>query len=176
MKVDPQDVRLIPKPEHGYCWNFSPEKQHLFSKHLSDQSIGVFMELCRELGRSFTAVRVEQTENCNFLSIEKPASSLAVQKSPNSALEERCRSLQQQIETQQALYDGLLTEQSKHNERIRMYKRKISTQRRMISDLGEKLIRCEKFMTKNWEDPILLEMQQWKRDFEKTHAGTRRRA
>jgi chromosome segregation ATPase len=53
--IDPEDVRLKPDAQDGYRWNTLPEREHLFTKQLSKQSIGAYMELCREVGKSFEA-------------------------------------------------------------------------------------------------------------------------
>ncbi|KAN0069235.1 hypothetical protein V8E54_012864, partial [Elaphomyces granulatus] len=37
-------------------WTAIPEKKYLFTKQLSKLSIGAYMELCREVGKSFEAV------------------------------------------------------------------------------------------------------------------------
>ncbi|KAM0322073.1 hypothetical protein ACHAQA_009702 [Verticillium albo-atrum] len=54
--VDPVDVRLLPTSEDSYEWKILPEKKHLFAKHLSKHSKGVYQELIREAGTSFEAV------------------------------------------------------------------------------------------------------------------------
>ena len=42
--------------EDGYLWTIIPEKEYLFTKQLSKLSIGAYMELCREVGKSFEAM------------------------------------------------------------------------------------------------------------------------
>jgi hypothetical protein len=54
--VEPTQVRLKPDVQDGYKWNALPETQHLFTKQLSKHSVGAYMELCREVGKSFEAV------------------------------------------------------------------------------------------------------------------------
>ena len=54
--IDPKQVRLLPELNDGYAWSALPEREHLFTKQLSKHSIGAYMELCRELGKSFEAV------------------------------------------------------------------------------------------------------------------------
>jgi hypothetical protein len=56
ISIEPAQVRLIPAVEDGYLWTAIPEKKHLFTKQLSKLSIGAYMELCREAGKSFEAV------------------------------------------------------------------------------------------------------------------------
>ncbi|KAG9231521.1 hypothetical protein BJ875DRAFT_382791 [Amylocarpus encephaloides] len=57
--VDPSEVRLITRVEDPYSWQFLPARTHLFGKNLSNHSVGVYMELCREVGVSFEAVAKE---------------------------------------------------------------------------------------------------------------------
>ncbi|KIW99642.1 uncharacterized protein Z518_11055 [Rhinocladiella mackenziei CBS 650.93] len=54
--IDPSQVRLQPDTTEGYIWVRQPDKEYLFTKPLSKHSIGAYMELCREVGRSFEAV------------------------------------------------------------------------------------------------------------------------
>lgn len=56
ISVLPSDVRLIPNGEDPYRWKILPGKEHLFEKHMSKQSKGIYMELWREVGVSFEAV------------------------------------------------------------------------------------------------------------------------
>jgi hypothetical protein len=63
ISVEPAEVRLIPTANDPYTWRKLPGKQHLFAKHLSKQSIGIYRELCREVGVSFEAIPVADTRN-----------------------------------------------------------------------------------------------------------------
>ena len=61
--VDPAQVRLLPKLQDGYKWSVRPEMKHLlrknlFKKQLSKHAVGAYMELYREVGESFDAVRL----------------------------------------------------------------------------------------------------------------------
>ena len=56
ISIEPSQVRLLPDPHDGYVWRCLPEKKHLFTKQLSILSVGVYMELSREVGKSFEAV------------------------------------------------------------------------------------------------------------------------
>ena len=56
IRVDPAQVRILPKSQPGYTWKVLPETEHLFTKHLSKLSVGTYMKLCREVGESFEAV------------------------------------------------------------------------------------------------------------------------
>jgi hypothetical protein len=58
--VEPVNVRLLPDLQDGYKWSVLPEREHLFTKQLSKYSIGAYMELCREVGKSFEAVPPSQ--------------------------------------------------------------------------------------------------------------------
>ncbi|KAF2008252.1 hypothetical protein BU24DRAFT_360698, partial [Aaosphaeria arxii CBS 175.79] len=54
--VEPAQVRLLPRLDDPYRWRAVPEKQHLFSKNLSDHSIGAYKSLCDGIGKTFEAV------------------------------------------------------------------------------------------------------------------------
>ncbi|KAH6617436.1 hypothetical protein F5144DRAFT_586450 [Chaetomium tenue] len=62
LDVDPLHVRLIPGDDDQHRWQWLPEKGHLFEKHLSKLSTGPLMELYREVGSSFHAVKRPSTE------------------------------------------------------------------------------------------------------------------
>ncbi len=49
-------VRLITGTNNPYTWKVLPEKKHLFSKNLSDYSIGAYKELCEGISVAFEAV------------------------------------------------------------------------------------------------------------------------
>ncbi len=57
--IEPAQVRLKSEVHDGYMWSALPERQHLFTKQLSKHSVGAYMELCREVDRSFKAVAQE---------------------------------------------------------------------------------------------------------------------
>ena len=59
--IEPAQIRVIPAAEDGYQWTTIPEKKYLFTKQLSKLSIGTYMELCREVGKSFQAVERPHT-------------------------------------------------------------------------------------------------------------------
>jgi hypothetical protein len=67
--IEPIQVRLMPDSQDGYMWSFLPEREHLFTKQLSKHSIGLYMVLCREVGKSFEAVA---TGASNLASPEEP--------------------------------------------------------------------------------------------------------
>jgi len=54
--IEPSQVRLITTDDDPYGWAVLPEKRHLFSKNLSNHSIGAYKELCECVGISFEAV------------------------------------------------------------------------------------------------------------------------
>ena len=54
--VEPSQVRLVPRPDDPYAWKVLPEKQALFSKNMSDHSIGAYKELWAGVGETFEAV------------------------------------------------------------------------------------------------------------------------
>jgi hypothetical protein len=59
ISINPSEVRLIPRAEDPYSWQYLPARIHLFEKNLSKHSICAYMELCREVGVSFEAVAKE---------------------------------------------------------------------------------------------------------------------
>ncbi|KAL7940635.1 hypothetical protein V8C42DRAFT_337033, partial [Trichoderma barbatum] len=56
ISVSPSEVRLIPNDDDPYRWKILPGKEHLFEKHMSKQTKGIYMELWREVGVTFEAV------------------------------------------------------------------------------------------------------------------------
>lgn len=65
--IDPLQVRLIPASEDDYAWTALPEKENLFTKQLSKHSIRAYMELCREVSKSFKAT---EPRNANTGALE----------------------------------------------------------------------------------------------------------
>ncbi|GFF96233.1 hypothetical protein IFM53868_08432 [Aspergillus udagawae] len=61
LQIEPDDVRLQPDDETRYAWQVDdPELESLFEKALSKHSVGAYIELCSEVGRSFRAVHRDQ--------------------------------------------------------------------------------------------------------------------
>lgn len=56
LSIEPAQVRLITTGDDPYTWKVLPGKEHLFAKQMSKHSIGLYMELFREVGHSFEAV------------------------------------------------------------------------------------------------------------------------
>ncbi|KAK0747295.1 hypothetical protein B0T21DRAFT_277431, partial [Apiosordaria backusii] len=56
ISIKPSEVRLLTSRNDGYSWKYLPEAEHLFSKNISDHSIGAYRELCAGLGNTFEAV------------------------------------------------------------------------------------------------------------------------
>jgi hypothetical protein len=58
--VKPSQVRLNPSVNDPYIWKFHPEKEEhysaIFSKNISDYSVGVFEELLKGVNNTFEAV------------------------------------------------------------------------------------------------------------------------
>jgi hypothetical protein len=52
------EVRLITGSDEPYKWSYLPEKAHLFQKHLSKHTLGAYVELFDEVGRTFEAMAV----------------------------------------------------------------------------------------------------------------------
>jgi hypothetical protein len=57
IKIDPQAVRLQPAPEDGYAWSITDSKRHLLKSCLSNGTVGLYDEICKEIGHSIEAVR-----------------------------------------------------------------------------------------------------------------------
>ena len=70
MLINPIDVRLITSADDPYVWKVPPEKEHLFKKHLSKHSIGVYMELWREVSVSFEAVLASKPNKCTQIKLQ----------------------------------------------------------------------------------------------------------
>jgi len=58
--IEPSQVRLKTGPDEVYAWERLSDKEHLFSKNISDHSIGALKELYQEVGLSFEAVGNEK--------------------------------------------------------------------------------------------------------------------
>jgi hypothetical protein len=58
ISIEPSQVRLTPGPGDLYSWKVLPEKKYLFSKNISDHSIGAYKELCGGIGVLFEAIPV----------------------------------------------------------------------------------------------------------------------
>jgi len=56
VKIDPSEVRLITSEKDAYGWQRLPEAEPLFTKHLSDHSVGAYRRICEGVGRTFEAV------------------------------------------------------------------------------------------------------------------------
>jgi hypothetical protein len=62
ISIEPSQVRLTPGPVDLYRWKVLPVKRQLFSKNLSDHSIGAYKELYRGVGISFEAISITATQ------------------------------------------------------------------------------------------------------------------
>ena len=54
-------MRLKPSPDDAYVWERLTNKEHLFSKNISDHSVGTLKELYSEIGVSIEAVGNEKS-------------------------------------------------------------------------------------------------------------------
>ena len=54
--IEASQVRLKTNGDDPYTWEKMDEKEHLFSKNLSDLSIGQLKDLCDGVDKSFIAV------------------------------------------------------------------------------------------------------------------------
>jgi hypothetical protein len=60
IQLKPEQVRLKSTEELQYVWKIDdPLLEPVFDKHLSKHSVRVYMQLSREVGQSFHAVRYE---------------------------------------------------------------------------------------------------------------------
>ena len=62
ISIEPAEVRLITGADDPYAWQALPEKNHIFQKQLSKHSVGVYTEMCREVGVSFEAVPAPESK------------------------------------------------------------------------------------------------------------------
>jgi len=63
LSIAPARVRLKPAAIDGYMWQKPPEKNHLFEKQLSKQSVGVYVELYHGINVWFEAVALPRHGN-----------------------------------------------------------------------------------------------------------------
>ncbi|KAL3459617.1 hypothetical protein BJX64DRAFT_291123 [Aspergillus heterothallicus] len=64
LDVRPDKIRLQPDDETPYAWQVDdPDLKPFFEKSLSKHSLGVYMELCSAVGKSFRAVHRGQAVN-----------------------------------------------------------------------------------------------------------------
>ncbi len=54
--IETSQMRLKTNANDPYTWEKLNEKEHLFSKNLSDFSIGQLKDLCDGVDKSFTAI------------------------------------------------------------------------------------------------------------------------
>ncbi|KAK1849361.1 hypothetical protein CCHR01_08038 [Colletotrichum chrysophilum] len=82
IKLDPGQVRLNPSNDDCYSWKLLVDDHlYLFERNLSDQTIGVYKDLCNLVGQVFEAVPREpsgsMSSGFSFMSAPaKPASLL----------------------------------------------------------------------------------------------------
>ncbi|KAL2015886.1 hypothetical protein VTK56DRAFT_4661 [Thermocarpiscus australiensis] len=71
IEIKPSEVRLNPRSNDPYRWEFLPGKEAFFSKvfakNLSDHSISTYRLLCREVGETFEAVPNMQSLNLDSI-------------------------------------------------------------------------------------------------------------
>lgn len=56
--IEPSQVRLVTGADDLYAWKVLPQKKDLFSKNISEHSIGAYKELCDGIDSAFEAVPV----------------------------------------------------------------------------------------------------------------------
>jgi hypothetical protein len=49
IRIEPSQMQLKTNPENPYIWERMEEKEHLFSKSITDLSTGTLKELCEGL-------------------------------------------------------------------------------------------------------------------------------
>jgi hypothetical protein len=60
VSIEPSEVRLITSEKDPYSWRqLDDRNKDLFSKNLSDHSIGAYRRLCDGIGKTFEAVPVQ---------------------------------------------------------------------------------------------------------------------
>jgi len=105
---------LIPNKEDRYRWKILPGKEHLFEKHMSKQSKGIYMELWREVGVSFEAVLADNVENCEHHRYEEHPKSFSEKirdlTSDNTKLQDEICQWRQQAEVANMECNRLQTE------------------------------------------------------------------
>jgi hypothetical protein len=47
--IEPAQVRLVPGLNDAYCWRYPPRLRRFFKRNMSDQTVGVYKALCREV-------------------------------------------------------------------------------------------------------------------------------
>ncbi|KAI9041324.1 uncharacterized protein KD926_006900 [Aspergillus affinis] len=57
LRINPNEVHLQPAPQDGYAWSVTDSKAHLLKTPLSNGTVGLYEEICREFGNSLEAVR-----------------------------------------------------------------------------------------------------------------------
>lgn len=68
--IEPSQVRLIPRGDDPYRWKFLAENTYLFSKNISDHSIGAYKKLCQGVGTAFEALPAPSVTRNSFNSTE----------------------------------------------------------------------------------------------------------
>ncbi|KAF9690390.1 hypothetical protein EKO04_011609 [Ascochyta lentis] len=80
-------VRLKPVSDSAYCWKIVPGKelllQHLFSKNISEHSVGAYKELCAGVSKDFeviapTVESADAAQRAEGLGCLRPAMSMGV--------------------------------------------------------------------------------------------------
>ncbi|KAL4948721.1 hypothetical protein BDW69DRAFT_189012 [Aspergillus filifer] len=106
LQVDPDEVRLQPDDGTLYAWEVDdPQLESLFKKPLSKHSVGAYVELCSEVGKSFRAVSRDKAvrssgEQLQALEEEKTRLESAVRAATmqNQVLNDEKRALETQLQ------------------------------------------------------------------------------
>ncbi|KAH8653990.1 hypothetical protein BGZ60DRAFT_568501 [Tricladium varicosporioides] len=94
ISIEPSQVRLIPSIDDPYTWKVLPGKTHLFSKNISDHSIGAYKELCEGIDYAFEAVPVAASTGTS--TVEHVQETLIVTKPPQVSFSSRINELQEE--------------------------------------------------------------------------------
>ena len=74
-------MRLITNGDDPYVWSALPGEEHLFSKNMSDHSIGAYREMCDGVEVSFEAVPATRKSSADRLQAELLSTDLSVPRS-----------------------------------------------------------------------------------------------
>ncbi|KAH8650256.1 hypothetical protein BGZ60DRAFT_569573 [Tricladium varicosporioides] len=95
--IEPSQVRLVTGADDLYTWKVLPQKKHLFSKNISDHSIGAYKELCEGIDSAFEAVPV--TTKPRARSAEYMQQTLMSTESPQASFSAKIDELREENES-----------------------------------------------------------------------------
>jgi delta 1-pyrroline-5-carboxylate dehydrogenase len=94
--IKSSEVRLKVEEDAPYAWHIEdPSLEPLFSKQLSKHSVGVYMQLCAEVGRSFWAIRADTPTSVSTpYNLSRPRLTVCIQTNRGPSLDEQIKVLQ----------------------------------------------------------------------------------